>query len=118
MASVIYITRAEHWSFEYREKAPIAEKEWLQYVREDPEFRPVTTLPGTIPGTDQPCLYYLDGCWAWSESPRDGTNRGLFQYYRNGIAVRDPNDEELAKAIDVARALNAVVIRDTGEVLT
>jgi hypothetical protein len=60
----------------------------------------------------------VDMTWQWIAHP-DGANRLVprtFEYNRGGVIVRAPDPALLRKAVAVARALDAKVIGDDGEV--
>jgi hypothetical protein len=83
-------------------------------LRTDPEFDPITHVNGTATtptGKTFPVRMPLgDGWWVWTGHPL-GRSVG-FQYLRAGILIRDPDEEGLRKAGDVAAALGARVIVD------
>lgn len=117
MQYAVYITRAEHWSFEYRERIPIAEAEWLAYVASDPEFRlaiPKYAVP--ISGSGPKILIEMPGLWEWTGHPAPPGELPTFQYLRAGLIVRAPDEHTLQKAREVARALQARVFSDEEEV--
>lgn len=62
MRYAVYITRANHWSFEHRDRDPIAETEWFNYAANDPEFRPIVSLPGRMAESRTEIDVKVDGC--------------------------------------------------------
>jgi hypothetical protein len=119
MRYTVYITRAEHWSFDARERRPISEVEWRAYAETDAELQPLLALPcfdmtgkvvGSIP---------VEKTWEWVAHPRgaDPVMPKTFEYNRGGVIVRAPDPELLRKAVAVAGALNARVIGDDERVI-
>jgi hypothetical protein len=45
MRYAVYITRADQWCFQSRERVPISETEWLNYAKRDPELRLLKSMP-------------------------------------------------------------------------
>ncbi len=115
MRQPVYITRAGHWSFEFRERQPISESEWHAYADGDGELRPLHSLPcferhtGKLIGTTS-----VEKTWEWIAHPRgrDPMRLHTFEYNRGGIIVRAPDSELLRKALEVARTLGARVLSD------
>jgi hypothetical protein len=120
MRYAVYITRAEHWSFEARERRPITEAEWRAYAETDAELRPLLTLPcfdfrtGKKVG-DSP----VEKTWEWIAHPRgvDSERPRTFEYNRGGVIVRAPDAELLRKTVAVAGALEAIVIGDDERII-
>jgi len=112
-----YITRADHWSFESRERVPISRAEWLAYVANDSELQPIVSFPAYDVRTgvkvfDAPA----EGHWEWIAYSKKHDKQAGFEYLRGGIVVRGPDAEVLRKAISIARTLGARVIGDDDEV--
>jgi hypothetical protein len=112
--TAVYITRADHWSFEDRERVPITEDEWLAYVAVDPEFRSVNTTTAVNRETGEVIQVSLtgEGYWEWVGYSRRRERIATFQYNRGGVIVRAPDAEILGKAEDVAASLAARVLSD------
>jgi hypothetical protein len=109
----VHITRADHWSFEDRERVPITQAEWLAYVVADPEFHYFT--PNrliTETGFVFEVLPADEGYWEWLAYSQRPAKLALFQYLRGGIIVRAPDAEVLGKASAVAATLGAKVLSD------
>jgi len=96
MQFAAYITRADDWPFEARERFPIAEAEWAAYLAGDPEFRPAGPgwgfwrdaaggPPVRVPLAAEP------GHWTWAAHPRYPEVQPDFQYLRAGVIVRAPD---------------------------
>ncbi|CAN5347462.1 hypothetical protein BH10PLA2_BH10PLA2_11330 [soil metagenome] len=109
-----YITRADHWSFEARERVPISKDEWLAYVACDPDFQPIDTEPAVNQETGEVIEFSLagQGLWEWTVYSRRRDMIATFQYNRGGIIVRAPDSEILSKAKAVAAALRARALSD------
>jgi hypothetical protein len=119
MRYAVYITRADHWWFECRERAPIAESEWLAYASSDPELREMQSMPGIRCDTGEVLRVPVQNYWEWLAHPSacDSMHPRTFEYNRGGIIVRAPDSELLRKALGVARALEAKVMGDDDEIL-
>jgi hypothetical protein len=122
MRYAFYITRAQHWSFEARERHPISEAEWSAYAQTDAELHPLLSLPYFDARTGQEVGQVpVAKTWEWIGHPRAGSKsvtRQSFEYNRGGIIVRAPDSELLRKAVAVARAFGARVIGDDDQVIS
>ena len=110
MGYELYITRAAYF-YETRE-APIQESEWLAVVEADstllqsfsdwlirigPDGYEERVHPWLyVEHPDQPTLWYLDGA----------------------ISTKNPDEKLISKLVELARALDARVIGEEGEVYT
>jgi hypothetical protein len=120
MRYAVYITRAEHWSFEARERRPISEREWRAYAESDPELRPFLWEMCIDPKTRKKDLRIrVDMTWEWIADPSSANPEQprTFEYNRGGVIVRAPDPALLGKALAVARALSANLIADDDEVI-
>lgn len=109
MRYAVYITRADHWSFEASECLPISEAEWSTYAGTDAELRTLLSLPcfnartrkevGQVP---------VEKMSEWI---------ALFEYNRGGIIVRALDPELLRKAVTVADTLGARVFGEDEQVI-
>jgi hypothetical protein len=120
MRYAVYITRAEHWSFEARERRPISEGEWRAYAGSDSELRPLLWETCVDPKTGKKDLRMpVDRTWEWIADPIivNPQRPRTFEYNRGGVIVRAPDSELLGKALAVARALSANLIGDDEEVI-
>jgi len=96
-----HITRAKDWT--ESAKKPVTLDEWVQYVKNDSEFRFVQSQDPK----DKP----KDAIWT---DPKD--KRECYFYYSDGeISVKDPDERILAKMQKVALKLKARVVGDDGE---
>ena len=117
MRHAVYITRAEHWSFESRERVPITEPEWLTYLASDTEFQPAAPARAVpLAGTGPTFVIERPKCWEWLGHPLAPAEMPTFQYLRGGLIVCAPDDHTLRKACAVAQALQARVISDEEEI--
>jgi hypothetical protein len=120
MQYAVYITRAEHWSFEDRERQPISEAEWLAYAQCDAELRPLLALRCFDFATGKPLSSIpVEKTWEWIGHTRgvDALKPKTFEHNRGGIIVRAPDQELLRKAVLVAGALGARVIGDDDRII-
>jgi hypothetical protein len=120
MRYAVYITRAEHWSFEARERRPISEAEWGAYASTDVELRLLRSLPCFDSRTRKEVGHVpVEKTWEWIAHPRgvDAARPRTFEYNRGGVVVRAPDAELLRKAVAVAGALGARVIGDDEQVI-
>ena len=110
----IHITRANDWT--ESQSFPISLEEWNLYIRSDPEMRldgfaEVTTTEGESLRYENPGL----AVWiAYSKHDLKG-NKAWFDFRREMIVVKNPDDEILAKMKQIAAKLSANVIGDEGE---
>jgi hypothetical protein len=120
MRYAVYITRAEHWSFEERERQPILEAEWIAYATDDAELSVLPEMPCWDLATGKALWQVpVEKTWKWIAHPCgvDLRKPPTFEYNRGGIIVRAPDSALLQKAISVAGALNARVIWDDDQVV-
>ena len=120
MRYAVYITRAQHWSFEARQRRPISDAEWRAYAESDPELRPLPALPCFDSDTGNVLRAIpVAATWEWTAHPRgvDAARPMTFEYDRGGIIVRSPDPQLLRKTVSVARALGARAIGDDGHVI-
>ncbi len=111
MGYELHITRAEDWV----ESDPITLRQWLDYVSADPDMRldgfaEVETPDGTLRAEDESIAVWT----AWS---RDGVggNHAWFEHFEGCISVKNPDDEIIAKMLDIAAHFQAKVVGDEGE---
>lgn len=119
MRSAVYITRAQHWPFESRERSLIFKSEWLAYVQSDSELKLVKFMEGEVEGTRQIVRVAVADTYEWIAHPTRTGRRvpATFEYNRGGIIVRAPDPDVLRKAAQVAAALGARVIGDDDVIL-
>ena len=120
MRYAVYITRAEHWSFEDRERRPIPEAEWIAYAESDAELSVLREMPCWDLATGKTIRQVpIEKTWKWIAHPRsvDPKRPPTFEYNRGGIIVRAPDTALLRKAIDIAGALSARVIWDDDQIV-
>lgn len=106
----VHITRKKEWSDE--DGPPITESEWRAYVASDSEmvitgFAEVTNPQGETIRIEGPLLT------EWRGHSSGGTV--WFSDFRGSFAVKNPDEECLAKMRQIARALQARVQGDEGE---
>jgi hypothetical protein len=106
----VHITRQEHWSDGI---GPfIAESEWQAYCASDPEMKITGVAEASLPGTgvlriENPGLTEWrrrsDGALVW------------FNYSNGRVDVKNPDEETIAKMVQIAKALAGKVQGDEGE---
>jgi len=119
MQYAAYITRAEHWSFENRERSPISRSEWLAHVKGDQELELMKFVGCKQPQTGKVVLVAVCDTYEWIAHPmRSGRQSpATFEFNRGGVIVRCPDADLLRKALQIAAALSANVIGDDDRVL-
>ncbi len=111
----VHITRADEW-FD-SEESPISIDEWLAYVQRDGSMR----LDGQASvrlGSGVALKYEGTGLAVWTGfSGHDELgNKAWFDHRAGRIVVKNPTEEILAKMMKIARALDARVQGDDGEI--
>lgn len=97
MSYAIHITRAEEWT--RSAKTPISLGEWRAVIATDPTLE--------CDDQDEPAA-------DWSAHP-DSMSRPLFRWIDGRIEVERPDEATVAKALALAKTLQAQVIGDDGE---
>jgi hypothetical protein len=110
----VHITRAKHWLDS--KKRPIALRDWLAYVEQDPQMELEEVAIGRVKG--EPVIAYQSkglAVWvAYSGHDPEG-NKAWFDWRDGRIEVKNPDQEILAKMKQIAAHFGANVIGDDGE---
>ena len=114
MGYEVHITRAKQWI--ESGQAPISLREWLAYMKTDPEFRldgfaEATTPQGETIQTES------EGLAVWTAYSKHGVgeNMAWFGFSEDQIIVKNPDEEILRKMMQIGKALGAKVQGDDGE---
>lgn len=91
---------------------PILESEWLSYVRSDREFE--LTGVAEMPTPDGTLRYESPGLACWRGHP--GGEPVWFDFRPGEVVVKHPDQATIDKMLAVARALDARVEGDDGEI--
>jgi hypothetical protein len=111
----LHITRALHWT--ESESAPITLKEWVDYATSDPEMRMDNFAEATTARGDLIRIEELGiAVWTAYSGHGVGGNLAWFSYWRGEVCVKNPDQEIISKMRQIARALQARVMGDEGEV--
>jgi len=110
----VHITRGEDWA--ESGTAPITLADWVAYVKADPEMRlddfaEATTPSGETIRIDSPGI----AVWVGYSAHDEGGNMAWFSWFRDHVSVKNPDEEILGKMCRIAKALNAKVQGDEGE---
>jgi hypothetical protein len=113
----IHITRAEEWS--ESETTPITLEEWIAHARSDPALR-VDVIDGRADSTlpdGQVLSIKVKGLVAWFGKGAEPSRQPLawFSWSEGSIDARNPDTATLRKMHEIAKALNARVQGDEGE---
>lgn len=87
--------------------APIPAEAWRQLVSTDTSFRPVHEVRGVNPMTKRPMRIKVRDCAEWSGHPESLPY--LFEFTNGEIIISSADRHVVAKAREVAKALNAEV---------
>ncbi len=87
----LHITRAESW--EKSAEQPIALQELISLAQQDPHLHVWVSWSGHTEGKREAWFYYHDGL----------------------IGIKNPDEQTIAKTIEIAKKLNAHVQGDSGE---
>lgn len=115
MGYEVHITRRTDW---FDEEGPeITLSEWLDCIRNDPSMRldgfAEARLPdGTVLRTESEGL----AAWTGYSGHDPNGNMAWFRYSAGNITVKNPDQEILAKVVELARRLGAKAQGDEGEV--
>ena len=95
-----------------REGKPITEAEWRTYVAGDPEFE--LTGAAETPTPEGILRYENPGLSCWRSHP--GGEVVWFDFRQGQVVVKNPDEPTIGKMLIVARALDARVEGDEGEI--
>jgi hypothetical protein len=104
----LHITRAKHWTA--RAEYPITEEEWLAVVAQDPTLS-VNEKDYMDYNTDGGQIRRVHPV-VWTEAEEQDN---CFWWYDGEVTCKNPYDEWIAKAVRLAKELNAKVMGDEGE---
>jgi hypothetical protein len=108
----LHITRKELWSDE-DDLRNIPLEEWLAYIELDPELEISEKYQIRDPDKEGSSKAAPGFCeWLGHSTDDDG----WFDYFQGCISTKNPDDETIRKMLSIARALNARVQGDDGEV--
>jgi hypothetical protein len=111
MGYEVHITRTRDWGDS--ESRPISLGEWMAYIASDPEMQPVDFAEG-----EDGSRYRNEGLAVWTAYSGHGVggNMAWFDLFHGRIDVVRPDEEILAKMVEIARRLGADVVDDLDEV--
>ena len=89
------------------ERTPIPVEAWRELVRTDRSFRPVHEVQGVNPMTKRPMRIKVHDCAEWTDHPESLPY--LFEFTRGQITISSADRHVVAKAREVAEALDAEV---------
>jgi hypothetical protein len=96
---------------------PITLDEWIIYLKDDAEMRLDGFAEARAGADGQLIRLERPGLAAWTGHPGGG-NVWFMHSPRRGIVVKNPDDEIIAKMLEIAAALRGRVIGDEGEEYT
>jgi hypothetical protein len=115
MGYELHITRQNDWLDE-NDSQKISLEEWKALLANDSEMRldgfaEATTTAGVTLRIEE------EGIAVWTKYSKDGLdgNHAWFHFSKGNIEVKNPDDEIVAKMIDIAGKLQAKVQGDDGE---
>jgi len=113
MGYEVHITRKNEW---FGDGPEIGLEEWLSYIANDSSMRhdgyaEATISDGAVLRTEAPGL----AVWtAYSGHDLNG-NMAWFSHSQGNITVKNPDEEILAKMVEIGEALGASIQGDEGE---
>ena len=114
MGYEVHITRAEDRVESGTD--PITLGDWVAYVKADPEMRledfaEATTPAGNTIRIGSPGI----AVWVGYSAHDKDENMAWFSWFKDHVSVKNPDEEILGKMCRIAKALNAKVQGDEGE---
>lgn len=111
----IHITRQENW-FDEDSNKKIPLEEWKDFLANDPEMRPGNVAEATTT-SGKAMRIESDGLAVWTSYSGNGINGNFawFDYNNGNIVCKNPDDEIIAKMLDIGKRLKAKIQGDEGE---
>lgn len=90
--------------------------EWSSYVAQDNTMRMDGTAEVDLPNESK-LIIESEGLAVWTAYAANevGGNQAWFGFHNNAIVVKNPDQQILAKMLEIAASLNAKVLGDEGE---